>query len=262
MKRFKKVIALLTAALFCVLPILSQPITAEAAEEPITYYLKYLPEDGEWRYQQLTAWDPADNNGPLYHVWHHIKDGDTLVIDGAGQNFDLDLYVRLANLTVINVGILRVNATGIDEYYQHNGVSVLNADVKNAYVYNDSVCNFNKNVSDLRILGSADINASVGCLGTVGHLLGKSDYQTFYECYNIAAGQLILQDGSFRTESKYYSTTAPTASKPATSAPATGNNNSGAYDDVPKTGSSNMLVCLMAIAVVCFCSVGVLKKNR
>ncbi len=261
MKRFKKVLALLVAALFCVLPILSQPITAEAAEEPITYYLKYLPADGEWRYQQLTAWDDKDNNGPLYYVWHHIKDGDTIVIDGAGQSIDLDLYVRLANLTVINVDILRVNATGIDEYYQHNGVCVLNTDVKNAYVYNNSVCNFNKNVNDLNILGSADINASVGCLGTVGHLLGKSDYQTFYECYNIAAGQLKLEDGSFRTESKYYSTTAPTTSAPSTSTPSTGNN-SGAYDDVPKTGSSNMPVWLMAIAVVCFCSVGLLKKNR
>ena len=250
MKRLKKTLALFTAALFFVLPLFTQTLTAQA-EEPITYYLKYLEEDKEWRYQQLTAWDEKDNNGPLSHVLSYIKDGDTIVIDGDAY-ITMEFNAHLANLTILNADTIIISTKGVDNYYQHDGLCVLNGDVKNAYIYDRSVCNLNNNVTNLNILGANDINATVGVVGTAGHVKGSDNFKVYYEGYNFAKDTLCIEDGSLRTDPKNYSTTAPATSTPSTSTPSTGNSStSGDYDDVPKTGESNMVIWLTGIAVVC-----------
>ncbi len=256
MKRFKKTLALFAAALLCILPILDQPITAQA-EEPITYYLKYLEDMQEWRYQQLTAWDENNHHGQLNHVLGHIKDGDTIVING-DVPLTLELSVRLKNLTILNADTVIVSANGIDEYYQHDGVCVLNSEVKTAYVHGNSVCNFNKNVTDLSILGENDINAYIGAIGTVGHVIGKDNHKVYYEAYSFVKDTLRIEDGSLRTEAKHYSTTAPSA--PAvTTPPAAGNAND--YDAVPKTGESSMAILLAGMAAVCLFGSYKLRRN-
>ncbi len=250
MKRLKKTLALFTAALFCVLPLFSQSLTAQA-EEPITYYLKYLEDMQEWRYQQLTAWDENDHNGPLNHVLAHIKDGDTIIIDG-DPYIIMDFNAHLANLTILNTSTIVITTKGVDEYYQHDGLCVLNGDVKNAYIYGNSTCNINNNVTNLNILGENDINANVGVVGTAAHVKGSDNFKVYYEGYNFAKDTVRIENGSLRTDPKNYSITAPTTSKPATTTPSTGSSSaSGDYDDVPKTGESNVVIWLTGIAVVC-----------
>lgn len=259
MKRLKKTLALLTAALFCVMPLFTQTLTAKAEEEPITYYLKYLEDMKEWRYQQLTAWDVNDNHGSLDHVLAYIKDGDTIVINGE-ESINLELEVRLKNLTILNANTVIVSAKGIDEVYQHNGVSVFNTDVKDAYIHDKSVCNFNKNVTNLNIIGTDDINAQVNVVGTAAHVKGYDNHKTYYECYNFAPNTVCIINGALHTDPAHYSTT-PTATS-GTTAPSTGSSSaSGDYDDVPKTGESHMILWLTGIAAVCLLGSYKLRKN-
>lgn len=256
MKRLKKTLALLAAALFCVLPLLS-PINAQAAE-PITYYLKYLPEKSSWAYQQLTAWDYNDNYGDISYVVMAIKDGDSLVIDG-DVPFDLELNVQLANLTVLNASTFIFNTKGIDELYLHDGITIINCDVKNAYVYNESVCNFNKNVTNLNILGVADINATVAVIGTVNHVKGADNYKTYYEAYNFKPETLYIEKGSLRTEAANYSTTPSTTTTTPSTTPSAPS--AGEYDDVPKTGDSYLALMLVGAAAVCLFGSYRLKRS-
>ncbi len=247
MKRFKKTLALFTAALFCVMPLFTQSLTAKAEEDgPITYYLKYLEDMNEWRYQQLTAWDVNDNHGPLSHVLAYIKDGDTVVVNGE-ESINLELEAHLKNLTILNANTVVVSAEGIDEVYQHNGVCVFNTDVKDAYIYDTSVCNFNKNVTNLNIIGTYDINAQVNVVGKAGHVKGYDNYKVYYELYNFAPNTLCIINGALHTDPANYSTTAS-----ATTAPSTGSSSaSDDYDSVPKTGESHMILWLTGIAAIC-----------
>ena len=261
MKRLKKTLALFTAALFCVIPLFTQSLTAKAEEEPITYYLKYLEDMKEWRYQQLTAWDVNDNHGPLSHVLAYIKDGDTVVVNGE-ESINLELEAHLKNLTILNANTVLVSAKGIDEVYQHNGVCVLNTDVKDAYIYDTSVCNFNKNVTNLNIIGTDDINAQVGAIGKAGHVKAYDNHKVYYECYHFAPGTLCIINGALHTDPAHYSTTPSGPAASGTTAPSTGNSSaSGDYDDVPKTGESHMILWLTGIAAICLLGSYKLRKG-
>lgn len=261
MKRLKKTLALFTAALFCVMPLFTQSLSAKAAEEPITYYLKYLEDMDEWRYQQLTAWDDSDNHGPLSYVLAYIKDGDTVVVNGE-ESINLELEVHLKNLTILNANTVFVSAKGIDEVYQHDGVCVFNTDVKDAYIYDTSVCNFNKNVTNLNIIGTDDINAQVGVVGKAGHVKGYDNHKVYYECYNFAPETVCIINGALHTDPAHYSTTPSGSAVSGTTAPSTGNSSaSGDYDDVPKTGESHMIFWLTGIAAICLLGSYKLRKG-
>ena len=91
------------------------------------------------------------------------------------------------------------------------------------------------------------------------------DQSVFYEAYSFAAGKLAIEDGSLKTEAKYYSTTAPAPAAAAEAAPAateqptqttapaqaTQNSTSSEYDNVPKTGENSAMFWLLGAAVVC-----------
>ena len=117
---------------------------------------------------------------------------------------------------------------------------------------------------------SNNLHATINGVGTVNHLIAKDnrDQSVFYEAYSFAAGKLAIEDGSLKTEAKYYSTTAPApAAAPAaaeaapaateqptqTTAPAqaTQNSTSSEYDNVPKTGENSAMFWLLGAAVVC-----------
>lgn len=266
MKRMKKIVSLLAAAMLCLMPLANLSLTAHAAE-PVTYYLKYLPSDNEWRYQVGSAWDDTAVHRELYYMKLDIKDGDYMVIEG-NNDLILDLSVRLGNLTMNSATTPIITAKGIDNLYVlRDSRCIINGDVTNAYIYDNGFCNFNNNVTYLEIIGSSDINATVAAGGTVGHAKGVSNLQTYYDLYNFEAGRLYIENGSVRTEAKYYSTTpqgtqtapapaAPAASAtpdPAPAAPASSSAAaaSGEYDDVPKTGEANTCIWLLGIAAVC-----------
>lgn len=268
MKKARKIITLFAAALLCVLPILSTPITAKAVE-PTTYSVKYDSGSGDWRYM-VGQWNDESTSREIYYLKQDIVDGDYLVIAGA-DGHTLELNVRLGNLTILSTASIPIiTVKGIDNLYVlNNSQCVINGDVTNAYIYDRGLCNFNNNVSYLEIIGTSDINAIVAVGGTAGHVKGYDNNTVYYDFYNFNKGTLYIENGSVRTDEKEYSKTAPagtaTTTTPATttsSAGTTSSSNSAEYDDVPKTGESNIVVWLMAAALLCTVGSYELKRNK
>ncbi|MBQ8879046.1 MAG: hypothetical protein IJ029_09990 [Lachnospiraceae bacterium] len=268
MKKNKKIITLFAAALLCVLPILSTPITAKAVE-PTTYSVKYDSESGDWRYM-AGQWNDESTSRELYYLEQEIVDGDYLVV--AGTNGDtLELDVRLGNLTIVNTGSPTVfTVKGIDNLYVlNNSQCAINGNVTNAYIYDSGLCNLNNNVSNLEIIGtSSGLSATVAAVGTVGHVKGYDNYNVHFELYSFKQGTLYIEKGTLKTEETEYSEApvADTATAPATSpttpSGAAASTGSSEYDDVPKTGETNTVVWLMAIALFCMVGYYQLKKSK
>ena len=173
--------------------------------------------------------------------------------------------MRLGTVTILNVETIVLEAEGIDSLYIHsNPVCAINSEVSNAYVYGTAVCNFNKNVTNLNILGETDINATVVGVGAVAHLKGSDSYHTYYEYYNFGANTLVIENGSVKTKTEYYSTVPSATSTPsapaATTQPTTGTA-SGEYDSVPKTGDSYLALTLVGAAAVCLFTSYRLKRS-
>ncbi len=278
MKKLKKLIVLFTAALFCILPILSQPLTAQASE-PTTYYLKYI--NNEWRFlKNITVWDETGFHRELYYMHQDIKDGDTIIIDSPA-NIDLTVYVKLKNLTVLNSTLAVVHATSYDEVFVANGSSAaINGDVTNGTVFNGGSVNFNNNIQNLRVEGVSSVNvlgnagniliydpndpeANISCSGTVDYVKAYDDDYLYYEAYTFAADTFRTTRGNLLTEAKNYSTTAPTAAPSVTSSttPAAPSAPADDLDEVPKTGDFSVSP-LWFLALAAVCMFGYVKLER
>lgn len=277
MKKLKKLVSLLAAIAICVLLPGFNTLTV-SADGPVTYYVK-LGNDGEWRYQASATWDDKAASREPYYMQQDIRDGDIVIVDGAKAGSVLEVPVRLSNLTVIQNSSLVFHANAIDEcYVLHDAKVAINGDVTNGYVYDNAVCTFNNNVNTLNILDDSGLHATVTVAGTVNHLIGKDTFQTYYDYYSFEAGKTEINDGRVKTDVKYYSTTAPAAdsaqaSQPAeqnaqTAQPADQNTqaaaqpkaSAGEYDDVPKTGESNIIFLLLGVSVFCFAGRYYLKR--
>lgn len=270
MKKLKKILPVLATFTLCILSFARLPLLVHA-EEPVTYYVKFI--DNEWRFQTGSTWDDQGFHRELYYLQQDIKDGDLLVIDGSGSRLYLELNVRLSNLTSCHANEAVVTAKGIDNcYVLENSIFAVNGDVTNAYVYDNATSTFNNNVTNLEIIGKENLlKATITVMGTVNYLKGQDGVNTHFELYNFAAGKLVIENGSIKTDASYYSTTpqstaatapstaaasssaaaeTPTASAPAASGTAS-TAASGEYDDVPKTGEANICIWLLGIAAVC-----------
>lgn len=276
MKKLNKFISLFAAAALLVLLPGTNKLTA-AAEEPTTYYIRSI--DDEWRFQAGSAWDDTVAHRELYYMNEQIKDGDVVIVDGSVANDPITVNVRLSNLTVKSSDALVFTAKGYDQcFILDNNIAAINGDVKNAYVYGISRCNFNSNVTNLEVIGSGsdlnNLNATVAVVGTVSHLKAtdSGDNGVYFEYYDFPAGKFHMENGTLKTSEKDYSktpsaqTTAP--AKPAnpqqpahTEQPSAGTPSSD-YDDVPKTGESNIILWLTAAAAVCLMGRFALKKAR
>ena len=264
MKKLKKIIALFTAALFCILPLLSQPLTAQAST-PTAYYLKTI--GSEWRFINGTSWDDTAVNRELYYMYQTIKDGDIIIVDGTNK-LELNLDVTLSNLTIFHTPIAVVTAKGYDEVYVCNGSSAaINGDVKTATVFNGGAVNFNNNIQTLRVEESSSVNilgnvndltvyapydptAYIVCNGVAGHVKAYDDYRAYQEGYNFEKDSLRIENGSLMTVDSKYSKTAPATS--TTPAASTSKPAAGELDDVPKTSDFSVNpVWFLGLAVVC-----------
>ena len=83
MKKIKRMLMALAALVLCIVPILSTPITAQAAE-PVTYWLRYVPEKGEWRFQ-TGGWVENGYHRELYYMHQDISFPD--LIQGTFEGF-------------------------------------------------------------------------------------------------------------------------------------------------------------------------------
>lgn len=274
MRKIKQTVSLVlaTAMLFLLPDVFA--ITA-SAEEPATYYIRYIEKDDAWRTQKLSVWDDTRENAGLDFVTNNIKEGDLLIIEGDGKkDLKLEINVRLNNLTVKNAGLAVVTVkNGIDNcFVLKNSVAAINGDITNGYVYDNGRCNFNNNVTNLYLQGEPKLEATVVVKGTVSYAKFGEEDRTIYEFYNFAADSFLTENGIIRTDTSKYSTTAPDQSAPApapTPAPSSGtgsapsdNASSGEYDDVPKTGENNSVLWLLCIGIGCLTASGYLLLRK
>lgn len=266
MKQIKKSITFLAIALFCMFPFFATSLKVQAAE-PVTYYLKYVDSEDEWRYQ-IGTWQDGNGHRELYYMKQDIKDGDLIVVDGY-EPLELNVSVRINNLTVVHGSHIVVSASSFDNVFVINGsTAAVTGDVAYAEVYDSSVCNFNSNVGTLKVLSEKEnlLDAGVAVVGTVNHLYaGGKDYKHF-EFYNFAANTLRIEEGELKTEKGNYSETPQAATTtPSTTTPSTStgsNSSSGEYDDVPKTGDIRFNPLWLVLAAgICFIGAYRLKKN-
>lgn len=252
---------LMVAALCVLLP--SANTLIASAEEPVTYYVKYLENDSQWRFQPGSSWDDKGYHRELYYMYEAIKDGDSIVIDGSNPGFILEIPVKLKNVTLLHGAAAVVTVSSIDEcFILRDSVAAINGNVTNAYVYDNGRCTFNNNVGTLTIqndsflVNDTLLHANVSVNGTVDHLIGKDNIQTHYEHSNFAAGTLVITDGDVKTDPANYSNTISSDSNQNTSSSSTDE-----YDDVPKTGDSNLVFWLLGISALCLAGRYTLKKT-
>lgn len=271
MKKLKKMLSMLMVAAICVLLPNSNLLTASAAE-PVTYCVKYLANDGQWRYMEGSSWTEGGYHRELYYLYEAIKDGDSIVIDGANPGFVLEVPVRLKNVTLLHGAAAVVTASSIDEcYILRDSVGAINGNVTTAYVYDNGTCTFNNNVGTLTILNDSFLvndtllHGTVTVNGTVDHLIGKDNIQLHYEHYNFAAGKLVITNGDVKTDAAYYSNTpSGTSSTQTTTTQSTPSSTDSGdeYDDVPKTGDSSLIFWLLGISALCFAGSSLLKAKK
>ncbi|MBQ9142556.1 MAG: hypothetical protein IJX63_12340 [Lachnospiraceae bacterium] len=269
MKKLKKMLGGLMALVVCLIPLLNTTIPAQAAGEVTTYYVKYV-NDGtisDWRFQ-YGGWTDGGYHRELYYLTQNIKDGDKIVVEGTG---DKTLYIEananLSEVTFFSCATPVVTAKSIDTVYGLFGSKfAVNGDVKNAYVYENSVCNFNNNVSYLEIINSdADnIEATVYVGGTVAHAKSVGATKTHFDLYSFVAGSFTMHDGALYTKQEQCSQTPPAVATLAPAVPSTPSTSTGGeYDDVPKTADARFNpLWLIGMAVVCFAGGLALRKSK
>ena len=290
MKKMKRMLSFLAALALCLAPLFGNTMTVRAEGEAVTYYVKYVSDSGEWRYQ-TGSWDDNGYHKSLYYMQEAIKDGDLLVIDG-NTSLNLTVNAHLSNLTIVQGNTVIIHTNGVDNVYNiNNSQAVINGDVTNAYVYNSGLCNFNNNVSYLEVINTKGehLEATIAIAGTLDHVKAYGKSYTHYELYNFPANTFYMASGTLKTDSSNFSST-PSATATATPAPtaapatttdtsttdtsatntsttetttSTNSASSSEYDDVPKTSDIRFNpLWLVGIAAICFVGSYELKKER
>lgn len=260
MKQIKKLVTVLSALVLCLVPLFGNTMPVKAAG--YTYYIKYVEGIDQWRFMPDT-WSDTGHHRELYYMQLDLKDGDVIVVDGknTANILNLEVNVNLSGLYVNTAGTSSITAKGIDNCYViENGKTIINAPVKNAYVYDQALAQFNNDVENLEVIASKGdlLKANVGTNASVKHLKAYST-KLHYEFYDFAPGALSIVNGEFKSAAGTYSTT-PSATTPA--APSTPATPSGEYDDVPKTADMRFNpLWLMALAAACFAGSYALKKE-
>lgn len=300
MKKIRTFVSLLAAAALLFL----MPGAAKlqvSAEEPVTYSLKYVEANGEWRYH-VGSWD--DNNmghRELYYLKQFIKDGDIIVVESGDHSLNLDLStVRLSNITFNHSHSAVISAKSVDTVYVlRDSVGVVNGDVTDAFVYDNAVANFNNNVQNLYITKERSGEQTIAVVGTVAYVRTGDSEKIYNELYNFQANTFRQEKGILKTDPSQFSllppgvapvlpgvpttpvapvapvvptdpavvpTTpvAPVAPVVPTTpvAPVVPVAPGGEYDDVPKTGEPLALPALFILgAGLCFGGAYLVKKS-
>ena len=265
MKKYSRLVVVLTALLICLAPIFGSALTVKA-EGPVTYYVKQSESTGEWEYQANSKWQDQEIGYDVKYLKDHIKDGDLLVIDGSGR-IELAVNVALENLTIVQSSAAIIGTKSVNNFYAINdSVSAISGDVTNAYVYDACVCNFNNNVKNLELLSERHKNlmATVAVAGTVEHLKASGNKFMHFEFYNFEKNSLLIENGHLKTDKAKFSEVAPVATPTpaATPAPATPSTSTSEYDDVPKTGDVSVSpLWFLGIAMICMAGQYALKRK-
>ncbi|MCM1100367.1 MAG: hypothetical protein NC079_03305 [Clostridium sp.] len=281
MKGFKKFISVCTALTSaCMLALVPAGNTLQvSADSPTTFYIKC--NDGDWRMQVAgaddTGWRAEDAGRELYYLNEgdeRVKDGDIVVIladdDGSAGSSEIRINARLSNLTVSHTNCV-IYTGGIDDcYVLSDSFAAINGNVTNAYVYDNAISNFNNNVGNLRLISSEEnsVNTDVYVVGTVGYASTANPGGVLTEYYNFKADCFhFAPHGGLMTDPANYSTSgsgpvsAPAATTSSNAPAASSSSSASGYDDVPKTGESNLIVWLFAISAICLTGHLVMRKS-
>ena len=267
MKKFKKIVSLLAAVSICTLLSGISTITAQAAE-PVTYYVKYNVSDGEWDFQ-TGGWSETEHNRDPYYMLQEIKDGDIVVIDSAdtGETANFSFSKRLSNLTVTIGSSAVISAPSIDEVYVLSDSScAISGNATNVHVFDEASFTANNDVSFLELIDTQAMSTGkVSVKGTVAHALRRTESgYIYFEIFNVARDKFFVDYGVLETNEAYYSKTPSATQATTTTTTSTTQNTSkatsGEYDDVPKTGESNLIFWLLGISVLCLAGRRVLKE--
>ena len=281
MKRIKKFVTKLSATLAAaaILAVTPGANVMEVEAAPNTYYLKYDIDDHVWR-MQINEWKDGDEGRELYYLnegSEKVKDGDIVVVldnenhDAGSENIQIN--ARVGNLTINRAHAIVTVHGGIDEcHVLGESYAAITGNVTNGYVYDDATCTFHSNVTNLKLTCTENFNApetTVTVGGTVAYAATANTGGILKEYYNFKAGTFHYDgDSGMMTDVSNYSTngSGPAASTPPApsnsgSSSSGSNSSSGAYDDVPKTGESNIVVWLFAAAAVCAMGSVMLKRR-
>ena len=212
MKRLKPLVSLLAAAAMLLL-MPNTDLPQVSAAEPVTYSLKYVEANNEWRYH-VGPWD--DNNSghrELYYLKESIKDGDVIVVEGGDQGLTLELPVNLSSITFNHSHLAVITAKSVENVYVlRDSVAAINGDVKNAHVYDNAVVNFNNNVTNLYITKEICGQQTIAVVGTVDYVKTSDAEKIYNEMYNFQANSFRQEEGILKTDaSKYSMVPVPTA---------------------------------------------------
>ncbi len=274
MKKFKKFVSLLAAAAILAIAPGANALKAEAAN-PTTFYVKYDDSKNEWR-MQVHEWKNDYEGRELYYLNEgdeKVKDGDILIVlsneeDETGSE-EIHVNARLSNLTV-NRAHAVVKANGIDECYVFgDSYAAVTGNITDAYVYDNASCTFHSNVRNLHLIStqSNEVESNVTVGGTVTYASLANEGGVFKEYYNFLAGTFHHDFASGLMTATYHYSNDPNTNAysapevPASSVPTPAGSvastqgstsSSNEYDDVPKTGESNVGVWLFVISVACY----------
>lgn len=237
-----------------------------SANTPYTYSLGYNTTLGEWRWQINPTYDPKLGDEPISKLDDYVKDGDIIVVynEGVPEGVTFNVSARLSNLTIIGTGngVNLPGAAYVDDFFALKGcVTAVNADIKNAHVYDNCIVTFNKNVEDLEIISAPTVyNAVTTSTGTIGHAKSHYEGNVHYEVYNVAPGKFVSEYTVLKTDPQYYSATPTGTAATTPAAPSTTTSSSGEYDDVPKTGEAAYIYMLCGLSLICFLGSRKLRK--
>lgn len=257
----KKLFSLFAVVMMAVMSLQLSALTV-AAEEPTTYIVKYDATTDDWNYQEGSTWDDDSDGKSMYYMTLEMKDGDYIVVEAPEGNPVLDLDFHLGNLTIKPNSSCMVDAKSIKDCYILSGAhATIDCDVTNGYLYDFSVCNFNKNCDNLKIYYTDDTTISVNVVGTCKDFYMHNDAKgrVKYQLYNFTTA-LTVQDGKLKNDADEYSTS-PSSSTAAPATPQAPSTSADEYDDVPKTGESSTYLFAFGLAAVCFLGSYSLKKR-
>ena len=267
----KKLFAFFTAALFLVMSLNLNALTAEAAD-PKTYYVKYYPDKKAWYYQPGNTWSEYVAGRELYYMTLEFQDGDYIVAEGHSDFPALELDFHLGNFTVVTNSALTIKCKSIKDCYVLIGATTsVTAPVENGYVYDYAKANFNDDCLNLELEYNSEPTMGVNVVGKCNYFYCHNSSTTKYKLWDFtlpiqfAAGYLQTPYWAYKTEQPAGTTTttpAPSVETPATTpAQSTPAPVQGVLDDVPKTGQSYNYVVALGFAVLCLAGCYSLKRK-
>lgn len=212
MKKFKSIISTVLAAsmlvcLFGVSGLQASAAPADPAPEPTTYVIKYDDGCKDWRYQisDNGIWNNKLGSRELYYMKQDIKDGDLLVVEGSGSAETIKLNVSLNNITFSHGSGPIIYVPEVKHaVVLRDSVGIINGNVKNAYVYDNAIAQFNNDVDNLYLMEINDDTQTVGVSGKVDYVEFNDSKRILLRLCSFAKGKFELKEGSLKTDGQYY----------------------------------------------------------